>query len=606
MNKWNFYTTKEIKPKGWLKRQLEIQAEGLSGNLDKIWPDIRDSAWIGGDRDGWERVPYWLDGFIPLAYLLENDDMVSRAKKYIDAIISSQKDSGWICPCDEDKIKTYDTWAVQLISKVLVVYYECSGDERIPLVIYNILKNYYELLKNGSIELFGWGKFRWFETFIAIKFTYKLYKEDWIKDLAKILKEQGADYNGFVEMWKRPVNHWNFETHIVNIGMMLKSEVVSCDILDKPYTDNAEYLRSILDKYNGTVYESFTGDECLSGLSAIQGTELCDIVEQMYSYELLYAYTGDRKWAERLEALAFNALPAAISEDMWTHQYVQMSNQISCQKFCGSPIFGTNGAEAHLFGLEPNFGCCTANFNQGWPKFALSAFMHSDNTIISSVMIPSELNADGVHITLETEYPFKNSAKYKISSDKDFTFIVRVSSFAKNLQINGKTFEGSDLRFDIKSGKSEILVEFETVPYFEKRPHGLSAVKCGTLIFSLPIQYTTNMHEYEKDGVIRKYPYCDYELIPQSVWNYGFSSEDVSVKINGVSDIPFSANNPPVIIKAKLQQIDWGYEERYDTVCAKIPMSTEPISDETQMELIPYGCAKLRITELPLLKSNGS
>ncbi|MBR3778390.1 MAG: glycoside hydrolase family 127 protein [Clostridia bacterium] len=602
MNKWDFYTAKEIKPKGWLKRQLEIQAEGLSGNLDKIWPDIRDSAWIGGDKEGWERVPYWLDGFIPLAYLLENEDMVSRAKKYIDAIVSSQKDSGWICPCDEDKIKTYDTWAVQLISKVLVVYYECSGDERIPLVVYDILKNYYELLKNGSIELFSWGKFRWFETFIAIQFTYKRYKEDWLKELAKILREQGADYNDFVEMWKRPVNHWKLETHIVNIAMMLKSEAVSCDILDKPYTDNADYLRSVLDQYNGTVYESFTGDECLSGLSAIQGTELCAIVEQMYSYELLYAYTGDRKWAERLEVLAFNALPATLSEDMWTHQYVQMSNQISCQKFHGNPIFGTNATEAHLFGLEPNYGCCTANFNQGWPKFALSAFMHNDNTIINSMMIPSELHADGVHIILETEYPFKNRAKYKIASDKDFTFIVRVPSFAENVKINGNTCEGSDLRFDVKSGESEILVEFETVPYFEKRPHGLNAVKCGTLIFSLPIQYTTKMHEYVRDCVIHKYPYCDYELIPQSAWNYGFSSEDVSVITNGVSDIPFSANNPPVVIKAKLQQIDWGYEERYDTVCAKIPISTEPISDEKQMELIPYGCAKLRITELPLLK----
>ena len=602
MNKCDFYTAKEIKPRGWLKRQLEIQAEGLSGNLDKIWPDIRDSAWIGGDKEGWERVPYWLDGFIPLAYLLENEDMVSRAKKYIDAIVSSQKDSGWICPCDEDKVKTYDTWAVQLISKVLVVYYECSGDERIPSVVYNILKNYYELLKNGSIELFSWGKFRWFETFIAIQFTYKRYKEDWLKDLAKILREQGADYNDFVEMWKRPVNHWKLETHIVNIAMMLKSEAVSCDILDKPYTDNADYLRSVLDQYNGTVYESFTGDECLSGLSAIQGTELCAIVEQMYSYELLYAYTGDRKWAERLEVLAFNALPATLSEDMWTHQYVQMSNQISCQRFHGNPIFGTNATEAHLFGLEPNYGCCTANFNQGWPKFALSAFMHNDNTVINSMMIPSELHADGVHMILETEYPFKNRAKYKIASDKDFTFIVRVPSFAKNVKINGDSFEGSDLRFDVKSGESEILVEFETVPHFEKRPHGLNAVKCGALIFSLPIQYTTKMHEYVRDDVIRKYPYCDYELIPQSAWNYGFSSEDVSVKTNGVSDIPFSANNPPIVIKAKLKQIDWGYEERFDTVCAKTPISTEPISDEKQMELIPYGCAKLRITELPLLK----
>ncbi len=66
MQKWNFYTTKEIQPKGWIKRQLEIQANGLSGNLDKMWRDVKDSAWIGGDAEGWERVPYWLDGFIPV------------------------------------------------------------------------------------------------------------------------------------------------------------------------------------------------------------------------------------------------------------------------------------------------------------------------------------------------------------------------------------------------------------------------------------------------------------------------------------------------------------------------------------------------------------
>ena len=121
MNKWNFYTSNEIKPLGWLKKQLEIQAEGLSGNLDKIWNDIKNSAWIGGDKEGWERVPYWLDGFIPLAYLLENEDMIARAKKYIDAIISYQKPDGWICPCKDEDRKIYDTWAVQLITKTLTV-----------------------------------------------------------------------------------------------------------------------------------------------------------------------------------------------------------------------------------------------------------------------------------------------------------------------------------------------------------------------------------------------------------------------------------------------------------------------------------------------------
>ena len=78
---YSFYTTQELKPAGWLKEQLRTQASGLCGNLDKVWRDVRDSAWIGGESDGWERVPYWLDGFIPMAYLLEDADMIRRAKK---------------------------------------------------------------------------------------------------------------------------------------------------------------------------------------------------------------------------------------------------------------------------------------------------------------------------------------------------------------------------------------------------------------------------------------------------------------------------------------------------------------------------------------------
>ena len=601
MNKWNFYTTKELKPEGWLHRQLKIQAEGLSGNLHKIWPDIRDSKWIGGDREGWERVPYWLDGFIPLAYHLEDEEMIATVKKYIDAIISAQEEDGWICPCKKGKRARYDTWAVQLICKTLKIYYDCSGDERIPDVIYRILKNYYELLKSGKIHLFMWGKYRWFETFISLNFLQEKYSEEWIKDLAKILKAQSFDYNKATEKWKKPSHIWKLKTHIVNMAMMLKSEAVSHELLNEEYTDNAEKLRTILDKYNGTAFEGFTGDEVLSGLDPTRGTELCAIVEQMYSYEELFAHTGDNKWAERLEMLAFNALPATISEDMWTHQYVQQVNQIACQKTIIMAPWSTNGPEANTFGLEPNFGCCTANFNQGWPKLALATFMHNGNTIINSVMLPSVLKDNGITIRLETNYPFENKMHYHIDADKDFNFIIRVPSFAKALKVNGENAEVRDLEFEIKQGNTDIEIEFKTTPYLKQRPNNLYALQMGSLLFSVPIDYEKLMIERIKKGSERKFPYCDYQFIPKTPWNYGYADADFEIKFNSVGDIPFSQEKPPVTIKAKMQQIDWGLKFPYKSICRKTPKSRKPISDIQEIELCPYGCARLRMTEMPIL-----
>lgn len=602
MQKYQFYTCDEIQASGWLKRQLEIQAAGLCGNLDKIWPDIADSAWIGGKREGWERVPYWLDGFIPLAYLLHNDDMKRRAKRYIDAIIAMQKPDGWICPCPDEKRAEYDTWAVLLITKVLTLYYDCSKDARIPDVIYRVLKNYYDLLKSGTIELFNWGKYRWFEGFIAIQFAYKHFQEDWLLELAVILKSQGVDYNCFTELWKTPLNRWRYDTHAVNIAMALKAEAVTADLLKEKYADHASVLYDLLEKYNGTPVGTFTGDECLSGLSPIQGTELCSVTELMYSYQWLYAYTGDEKWAQRLELAAFNALPAALSEDMWTHQYDQQSNQIACVKFPGKSFFRTNGNEAHLFGLEPNFGCCTANFNQGWPKFALSSFMHRNHTVVNVLPVPSELKTDHFSIKLQTEYPFKNEFQYIIDSKTEFEFVIRIPSFAERLMVNGNNVETRTLKFEITPCHHRIIkILYKTSPTLISRPHELATAKCGSLIFSLPIKYEKKMYEYTRDDVERKFPYCDYELIGQSAWNYAFAGDHMEVRRCTLGDFPFSEQNPPVILKIRVAQINWGLADGYEMVCDKTPHSRVPIRDSESVELIPYGCAKLRMTEMPIV-----
>lgn len=593
---WKQFTTNEIKPAGWLKKQLEIQAEGLNGNLDKVWRDVRDSAWIGGDAESWERVPYWLDGFIPLAYLLENEDMIQRAKKYIDAIIDNQKADGWICPCEEENRPTYDSWAVQLILKVLTVYYECSGDERVPDVIYKAMKNYYTLLKNGTIKLYNWGKARWFETFISLNFLYDRYEEDWMKDLAEILKEQGANYPDFMEKWERPLNKWTFETHIVNLAMCLKYEAVSQKLLGDDYCDIAEKLYQHLDKFNGTPVGIFTGDECLSGLSAIQGAELCSVVELMYSFEQLFKYTDDRKWAERLEVVAFNALPATISDDMWSHQYDQLSNQMACIKFPNKPIFRTNSGDAHRFGLEPSYGCCTANFGQGWPKLTLSAFMHNENEIISVVPLPAYLNCPKAEIQVKTEYPFKNEITYSVSAKEDFVLVIPVPSFARNIS-------EKELRYSFKKGeKQDVFVNYEIEPQFIDRPYDLKCVKAGSLVFSVPVKFEKKMYEYEEKNIERKFPYCDYEYIPTSPWNYAFCDTTLTPQYSGASDIPFSSEKPPVKVRVQVKNINWGYEDGFDTLCAKIPESREGLGEAQEIDLYPYGCAKLRMTEIPLIE----
>ena len=104
----------------------------------------------------------------------------------------------------------------------------------------------------------------------------------------------------------------------------------------------------------------------------------------------------------------------------------------------------------------------------------------------------------------------------------------------------------------------------------------------------------------------RKYPYCDYLLTPVSDWNFGFASRELLVKRKEISDIPFSSKNPPVTVEAELCHIDWGYEFGYDIVCAAKPNARKALDKPFKVELYPYGCAKLRMTELPIVKDKGN
>lgn len=590
--KFEFLSPSSIEPKGWYLRQLRVQADGLNGNLDNVWKDVYDSKWLGGASEGWERFPYFLDGYIPLAYLLHDAEKIARAKKYIDALLSCQAEDGCFYPKGEEET-VGDMWSQFLILKVLTVYADCSGDGRIEESVARGLAFLRDYTRGCPPAL--WAAARWFECIVPMLWLMKRRKEDWLIRFAERLKTYGFNYAQAMELWDVPRNEWTLETHVVNIAMALKSEAVYCELTGKQRSRLAERMLKVLTERHGTAYRHFTGDECLSGTDPVQGSELCSIVEAMYSYEWLAAVTGEAKWGDCLEALAFNALPAAVSADMWTHQYDQQVNQIACIRFERQP-FRTNDPDANIFGLEPHFGCCTANFGQGFPKFLLSAYLRRGNALVILSPLPAQVRFGGGMVMVDSEYPFRNA--FCVCAEKKTRMLLRVPTWAEPSCSAEHSVKGGWLAFTAPAGET-VRITFRTVPALEKRDSERFCLRYGALLFSVPVKGELRMYEYEKNGVEHKFPYCDYEISPVGEWRYAFSGREFKIR-ESKYDLPFDRENPPVQIAARLAPVKWSYAEGMPLVAG--PPGDRRRGEDVTVLMQPYGATYLRVTEMAQVK----
>ena len=429
-----------VTPRGWLAEQLRIQVRGLSGHLDQFWPDIRDSAWIGGKAEGWERMPYWLDGVIPLAWLLRDQPLQQRIAGYVDYILEHQHADGWLGPRVEEHSRAADLWSQALALKVLVGYHDATADDRIAGSVERALAMLDRHLDRNPLS--HWGQYRWFEFLVSIWWLYDRSGERWLIDLALRLRAQGFNWQLYFEQWPRTgataKGRWCYDAHVVNNAMALK-EGALWSRLTGAGSDHgaAQRMLQALDRHHGTATGVFSGDECLAGTNPSQGTELCAVVEYLYSLECLVGVLGDPAAADRLESIAFNALPATFSPDMWAHQYDQQVNQIECS-VREDRIWNTNGPDANVFGLEPHYGCCTANLSQGWPKFAAHQWMRSrDGGIVAAAYAPSTLEIEvggvPVRVELQTDYPFREELRFTVRTQRAvrFPLYLRIPGWAQ-------------------------------------------------------------------------------------------------------------------------------------------------------------------------------
>lgn len=607
----------QIKPEGWLKRQLEIQMNGLSGKLHKIWDSVGSySGWLGGTGESWERAPYYLDGLLPLSWYLEDSEQMELCERFVNWTLESQTEDGNFGPLATSD----DYWSRYVMLKVLIQYAEISGDVRVlPFMI-----RYFQYIAN-EIEyrpLINWSKSRVPDLLYCMKWAFEESRDCRIITYAKMLSHSGYDWVDYLNCfpfprpsefyfnWKKII-HINKEehddfvpyhgTHIVNVAMGIKHPA-----MEYAFTGDASMLEVLykglgdLDHYHGVVSGCINGDEHLAGNDPNRGSELCFVVEAMFSLAASIEIFGEIELADRLERLAYNALPATISEDFMSHQYLQQANQVLCTDE-KRPWFNNN-SDASTFGLEPNFGCCTANMHQGWPKLVNALWFQEDgDTFVSMIIAPSSMTSgsgeDEVRIRLDTEYPFKDTLAYSFlnAPNRELTIKIRVPHWCKEPEVNGikvKPHDGYIIRSSTFQD-NEVLhiklpMEVRTTRWF----HNSIAVERGPFVFGLNIR--EKWVPYKKlAGTV------DYQVHPESEWNYALSSDLDAITVESdLCDIPFSKEHAPVTLIVNAKRVNgWTLEGGNAGTLPHSPIRVD--SSEEKIELIPFGCTKLRISEFP-------
>ena len=622
-----------IKPEGWLKEALERQRDGITANLDETYPQVMgdDNGWLGGEGDRWERGPYWIDGLLPLAYILDDEALKAKARRWVEWTLASQREDGFFGP---EKGYPYieglqrglplDWWPRIVMLKVMQQYYNATEDERVMDFFDRYFRYQLATLPDTPLDKWTfWARYRAGDNLDAVLWYYSKTHQPWLLDLADLIHSQSF---GFTEEFlKGELIATPGSIHCVNLAQGLKEPVVYWQYKQgRKYLDAVEKGLADIRRFNGFPNGMFGGDEALHGNDPSQGSELCSAVELMFSYEQMLKITGNTSFADELERVAFNALPAQISDDFTLHQYFQKPNQAQVTFGLHNFDVGQKGT-GQVFGFLTAYPCCLSNQHQGWPKFTQNLWYRSSKGLAAMVYSPckvsTEISGQIVEIEENTCYPFEDEIRFTLhtSSHISFPLEFRIPSWCSDpaLNVNGEPTEAEGsivcIEREWKDGDCITLALPSRIKTSRWYANSIS-VERGPLVYALGIKENWKKTMMEAE-MRREFGDCYYEVLAASKWNYGLiKDQEFSFRtdINKLgSSWPWSLENAPVSISAIAAEIpEW---KLYNGDCGPLPWSPGSGADVNDLSnykakgteeitLVPYGCTTLRISEFPLIR----
>ncbi|MDI9430136.1 MAG: glycoside hydrolase family 127 protein [Planctomycetota bacterium] len=608
-----------IKPEGWVRRQLELQADGFVGHLGEISQFLRKdgNAWLSPTGEGhspWEELPYWLKGFGDMGYVLGDERIIDEAKVWIEATIASRQPDGWFGPLankagGRGEGEMPDLWPNMVMLNALQSYYEYTQDAR----VIDLMTAYFKWELAVPDERFlppFWQQQRAGDNLASVHWLYNRTGEAFLLELGEKIHRNMARWDETVASW-----------HNVNIAECFRAPATFYQQShDRHHLLAAERNYAMVWGVYGEVPGGmFGGDEnCRKGYHGPrQAIETCASVEFMLSCEMLLKITGDLKWADRCEDVAFNTFPPSMTADLKGLHYLTSPN--ACQLDHTNKAPGIqNGGE--MLSYNPHsYRCCQHNVAHGWPYYAQHLWMATpDNGLAAVLYAASEVTAkvgagDEVTIRSQTRYPFEDTIRLTIGTKKpaQFPLYLRVPGWCQepDVKINGKRIEvharpQSYVVLDRvwkQDDKIDLTLPMTVGLRHWPRNGDCVSVDRGPLTYSLKIG-----EKYTRYAGTDEWPALD--VLPTTAWNYGLVIDparpvaaqfQVREKRWPADDQPFETNAAPIEMTARARKIpNWQADPR--GLIDEVQQSPVASDERTEtVTLIPMGCARLRISAFP-------
>ena len=644
-----------VRPEGWLKCQLEKELKGLPGQLWKTSPYLTENnAWLHPENDWhlswryfrekglegrpWEEQPYWLRTFVPLAVLTGDAESIRVAKRYMDAMIGSVQPDGWFGPealkhyesgNPEVKETLVDVWPHMVVSEAVLSWYEYTGETRWIGMLHGFLKFCDALPEEQLCPRYN----------SALGYNWppviqRLRAADLLPTIFRVMEITGDKTleglaHKIYRRWRGPYCEF-MDIHTVNFAQQFAYGAVYSRISHRKWHRNSsDYWYNQHLAVWGTVPRGmYCADESIRNgcTDPRYGMESCSMVEISRSFCLMGDLNMEPVWADRMEDILYNHYPAVYLEDMSALHYITCSNQVMLDDYNLHNVCN----KAHQFAYSRTANrCCLHNAGLGWPLLAEHlTSATADGGVCFRLYGPhtAELQTGKERVPVkwrsETEYPFRSEIRLTLETPRPVGFpcYIRIPRWCKapEIKLNGETVgelgnpAGKLVKLTrVWNDGDRLELNFPAEITLTENPrNGGITVDRGPFSYSLRIPEIRN--EVVSDGREETYKKAQWdesapqagsrwtELLPGGPWNYGLMPEKgfIYAEQPFSPEHAFSSSVPSGVIRAHGKKIpDWKLQ---DHMCAELQNSPVRSSEpEEKIELIPLGCARLRLSVFP-------